>query len=30
MSLREACLALGYLSAEQFDRLVQPERMAKP
>jgi fumarate hydratase class II len=29
-SLREACLALGYLSAEQFDRLVQPERMANP
>lgn len=27
LSLREACLKLGYLSAEEFDRLVQPERM---
>ncbi len=30
LSLREACLALGYLSAEQFDRLVRPERMVHP
>ncbi|HBZ69146.1 MAG TPA: fumarate hydratase [Deltaproteobacteria bacterium] len=30
LSLREACLALGYLSAEEFDRLVRPERMAHP
>jgi len=29
-SLREACLALGYLAAEEFDRLVRPERMANP
>jgi len=29
-SLREACLALGYLSGEEFDRWVQPERMAHP
>jgi fumarate hydratase, class II len=30
LSLREACLALGYLSAEEFDQLVRPERMAHP
>jgi fumarate hydratase class II len=29
-TLREACLALGYLPAEEFDALVQPERMADP
>ena len=27
ISLREACVALGALSAEQFDELVRPERM---
>ena len=26
-TLREACLALGLLSGEDFDRIVQPERM---
>ena len=26
-SLKEACLALGYLSAEEFDRLVDPTTM---
>ena len=30
LSLREACLALGYLYAEEFDRLVRPERMVHP
>lgn len=29
-SLREAIIALGYLSSEDFDRLVQPEKMIKP
>ena len=27
VTLREACLALGYLSAEEFDRLYRPEEM---
>ena len=27
LSLREACLALGYLSGEEFDRIVRPEKM---
>lgn len=29
-TLRETCLALGYLDAERFDAIVQPLRMAKP
>ena len=29
-SLREAIIALGYLSGEDFDRLVQPGKMIKP
>lgn len=29
-SLREACVELGFLSAEQFDQLVRPEKMVKP
>jgi len=29
-SLREAIIALGYLNGEDFDRLVQPEKMIKP
>ena len=29
-SLREACLALGYLTGEEFDRLVRPEAMIGP
>ena len=29
-SLREAIIALGYLSGEDFDQLVQPEKMIKP
>jgi fumarate hydratase class II len=29
-TLKEACLALGYLSAEEFDAIVQPEKMARP
>ena len=28
--LREACLKLGYLSGEEFDRLVRPEAMTHP
>jgi fumarate hydratase class II len=30
LTLREAALALGYLTAEEFDREVRPERMIKP
>ncbi len=29
-TLKEACLALGYLSAEEFDAIVRPEKMARP
>ena len=29
-TLKEACLKLGYLTAEEFDALVQPERMTHP
>ncbi|MDE2125097.1 MAG: class II fumarate hydratase [Armatimonadetes bacterium] len=29
-TLKEACLALGYLTGEEFDALVKPERMAHP
>ncbi len=29
-SLREAALKLGFLTAEEFDQLVKPEKMAKP
>ena len=27
LSLREACLALGYLTGDEFDRIVRPEKM---
>jgi len=30
ISLREACLKLGYVSGEEFDALVRPENMTKP
>jgi fumarate hydratase class II len=30
LTLREAALALGYLTAEQFDRAVRPEAMVDP
>ena len=30
MTLREAALALGYVSAEDFDRIVRPEAMVGP
>ncbi len=30
LTLREAALALGYLTAEEFDALVRPEAMVKP
>jgi fumarate hydratase class II len=30
LSLRDAAVALGHLSAEEFDRLVRPERMTHP
>jgi fumarate hydratase, class II len=30
LSLREAAVALGHLTAEEFDRLVRPEKMTKP
>lgn len=30
ISLKEACVALGYLTAEDFDRLVKPEEMTRP
>ena len=26
-TLREACMELGYLSGEEFDRIVRPETM---
>ena len=29
-TLKEAALALGYLTAEEFDREVRPERMVGP
>ena len=29
-TLREACLELGFLSGEEFDRLVRPEKMLGP
>jgi fumarate hydratase class II len=29
-SLKEDCLALGYLDAAEFDRLVRPETMTGP
>ncbi len=30
LSLREAAVALGHLTAEEFDRLVRPEKMTHP
>jgi fumarate hydratase, class II len=30
ISLKEACVALGYLSPADFDRLVKPEEMTRP
>jgi fumarate hydratase class II len=30
ISLKEACVKLGYLSADDFDRLVKPEAMTRP
>ncbi|MGH7829219.1 MAG: lyase family protein, partial [Candidatus Binatia bacterium] len=30
LTLREACLQLGYLVEEEFDRLIEPHKMAKP
>ena len=30
ISLKEACLELGYLSSEEFDRIVDTYRMAHP
>jgi fumarate hydratase class II len=30
LTLREAALALGHLTAEQFDRAVRPEAMVDP
>ncbi len=29
-SLREAALKLGYLTGDEFDRLMKPERMTRP
>lgn len=29
-TLREACLKLAYLSASEFDEIIQPQRMAQP
>ena len=29
-TLKEACLKLGYLSAEEFDQAVQPHKMTNP
>jgi fumarate hydratase class II len=30
ISLKDAAVALGYLTAEEFDRLVKPESMTRP
>jgi fumarate hydratase class II len=30
ISLKEACIELGYVSADEFDRLVDPYKMAHP
>ena len=30
ISLKEACVKLGYLTAADFDRLVKPEAMTRP
>lgn len=30
ISLRQACIELGYLSGEEFDRIVRPEEMIQP
>jgi fumarate hydratase, class II len=30
LSLKDAAVALGHLTAEEFDRLVRPEKMTKP
>ena len=30
ITLKEAAVALGYLTAEDFDRLVKPEQMTRP
>jgi fumarate hydratase class II len=30
MTLREAALALGYVTAKDFDRIVRPEAMVGP
>ena len=29
-TLKEAALALGYMSAEEFDKVVRPEEMTRP
>jgi fumarate hydratase class II len=29
-TLRQACVALGYLTGEEFDRAVRPEDMIHP
>jgi fumarate hydratase class II len=29
-TLKEACLTLGYLKADEFDKLVRPEDMLGP
>jgi len=29
-TLREAALHLGHVTAEEFDRIVRPEKMVKP
>jgi fumarate hydratase, class II len=30
LNLKEACLKLGYLTADEFDRLVKPDEMIHP
>ena len=30
ITLKEACLKLGYVSAEEFDRIVDPYKMTHP
>jgi len=30
LTLKEAALRLGYITAEEFDRIVDPAKMVKP
>jgi fumarate hydratase class II len=30
ISLKEACLKLGYLTEKEFDEIIRPEKMTRP